>query len=108
MTTRRQGDVFIRSLTKAAAEKLKAGMKEIPRDKGRVVLAYGEVTGHSHAISEQAVRFLTNDAALRILEIREPATLRHEEHRAFELPVGDYEVTIQREWHRKSIFTVAD
>ena len=103
----RQGDVLIRKLTKAEARKL-AASTEIPRENGRVVLAHGEVTGHAHAISEQAVRFLTNEAALRVLEIREPATLRHEEHRAFELPVGDYQIVIQREYKRGRIVNVAD
>lgn len=101
---RRQGDVLTMK-TKVA----KTGLKPIDREAGRVILAHGEVTGHAHAISEQAVKFLTNESTLqRILEIKEPATLRHEEHRAFELPVGDYEVVIQREWRRKSIVSVLD
>jgi hypothetical protein len=108
MTIYRQGDVMIRKLTKAEAKKIKSNSKDIPRDNGRVVLAYGEVTGHAHAISEANVNFVFNEQALRILEIREPATIRHEEHRAFELPVGDYEVIIQREYTPAEIVNVAD
>jgi predicted phosphodiesterase len=107
--TRRQGDVLVTKLTKAQAEKLKEGAKPIERENGRVVLAHGEATGHFHAISAEKVNFLVNEGSLqRILEVREPASLMHEEHRAFQLPVGDYEVTIQREYSPSSIRDVQD
>jgi hypothetical protein len=41
----RQGDVGLQQINT-----LPAGLKEVPLDKGRVILAYGEVTGHAHAI----------------------------------------------------------
>ena len=47
----RQGDVFLIKISEKAAPPLDAEM--IKRDKGRVVLAYGEVTGHAHAITEE-------------------------------------------------------
>jgi hypothetical protein len=104
-TQYRQGDCFIVRLSKAP----KADLKEIPRENGRVVLAHGESTGHSHAIADQAARFMLNEQTLqRFLEIKEPSTLRHEEHRAFELPVGDYEVILQREYNPASIRNVLD
>lgn len=46
----RQGDVL---LTKVAS--IPAGCTEVPYDKGRIVLAYGEVTGHAHAIADHHV-----------------------------------------------------
>lgn len=43
----RQGDVLITPVSS-----LPAGSAEIPNDNGRIVLAYGEVTGHAHAIAD--------------------------------------------------------
>lgn len=45
----RQGDVFLELIEDASS--VEVG-KRLARDKGRVVLAYGEVTGHAHAIEE--------------------------------------------------------
>lgn len=41
----RQGDVLLQAI-----DKLPAGCSEIKPDGNRIVLAYGEVTGHAHAI----------------------------------------------------------
>ena len=50
MTTQlRQGDVLLERI--GDVDVLPAGTQTVARDKGRVVLAYGEVTGHAHAIS---------------------------------------------------------
>ena len=46
-TTIRQGDVLL-----VPVASLPAGCVEVPNDKGRIVLAYGEVTGHAHAIAD--------------------------------------------------------
>jgi hypothetical protein len=43
----RQGDVLLTPVLS-----LPVGLKEVPLDKGRIVLAYGEVTGHAHAIAD--------------------------------------------------------
>jgi len=50
--TYRQGDVLL-----IRVDALPTGLREIPRDRGRVVLAYGETTGHAHAIEAPSVRF---------------------------------------------------
>lgn len=42
----RQGDVLLVEVT----EEIPAEAKKVERDHGRVVLAYGEATGHAHAI----------------------------------------------------------
>ena len=99
----RQGDVLIRRVTS-----IPANVREVPRDNGRVVLAYGEVTGHSHAIDNAAARFVENEAALRFLELKESVQLRHEEHATIELKSGVYEVVIQREYEPSEIRNVAD
>ena len=46
--TIRQGDVVLFPVSK-----LPNGCKEVPNEKGRIVLAHGEVTGHAHAIAVQ-------------------------------------------------------
>lgn len=46
----RQGDVLLIPVTRAF--KLPADAQEVLLDRGRIVLAYGEVTGHAHAIAD--------------------------------------------------------
>ena len=62
------------------------------------VLAEGEVTGHSHQITKgNAQLFKYSDKAY--LKVKsEIAALTHEEHKKIELPAGDYEVIIQRDY----------
>ena len=48
----RQGDVLVQRIN---ATDVPAKAEEIPRDGGRVVLAYGEVTNHAHAIRNRNV-----------------------------------------------------
>ncbi len=91
----RQGDVFLERVAKA-----KVGAK-IPRTDGRIVLAYGEVTGHAHAIVEDdAALYDGAEKALedRFLKVFKPVMLRHEEHAPIELVPGVYRVRRQREW----------
>jgi hypothetical protein len=47
----RQGDVILIPILAAA---IPAGLTEVPRDNGWATLAYGEVTGHSHAMLDNA------------------------------------------------------
>lgn len=111
----RQGDILI-----ALVACLPAGITAKPRDNGRVVLAYGEVTGHAHAITEKAVVHYeaenATDAAQQLLasvgltievgaenaptflDVPNGATLAHEEHGAVTLEPGQYVVLRQREW----------
>jgi hypothetical protein len=72
--------------------------KEVERDKGRVVLAYGEVTGHAHAIADRKAR-LMRFSGVDYLEVGgKVATLKHEEHGEIEIPQGTYRVVKQREY----------
>jgi hypothetical protein len=105
----RQGDVLFRRIAA-----LPAGER---RKRDNATVAYGEVTGHSHALAVE-VR-----AVAEVLEIGEGlyvhvseagihieggATFVHEEHAPITLPVGNYEVTIQREYQPEGIRNVAD
>ncbi len=106
MKTYRQGDVLILETTAAPT-----GAVEVPRDKGRIVLAYGEVTGHAHAIHDGSATLLsapgTDDRFLRIMDAS-GVELRHEEHATITLPPGDYIVRTQREYTPQAIVRVAD
>jgi hypothetical protein len=104
-TQYRQGDVL---LEKCAKPSSKQQLRPVPRDRGRIVLAYGEVTGHAHAICEAEAelveldtgeRFLMSDAGMRIV---------HEEHAPISLPPGNYRVIRQREYSPEAIRNVAD
>lgn len=101
----RQGDVLIRPVAE-----IPATAQAVPvDDRGRVVLAYGEATGHAHALPGMKV-LMFHDAALArtFIDVREPTALTHEEHGAIPLPPGRYEVIRQREYAPEEIRQVAD
>lgn len=86
-----QGDVILRRV-----ESVPQGAKEVKRDGGRVVLAYGEVTGHCHAIADVDAMFYEKDGKF-FLKNSKPVTLSHEEHNAFVIEPGIWEVGQVRE-----------
>ncbi len=108
----RQGDVLA-----IPVKALPAGCTEVPNDHGRIVLAYGEVTGHAHAIADHRARQIQLGAAAeiaeaaiararllvapngeRFLEVKETVTLRHEEHTQHSIPPGVYHLPRQVEY----------
>jgi len=92
MTMYRQGDVLIRRVAK-----IPEGAVPVKRDAGRVVLAYGEVTGHAHAMTSGGVELLDARPG-RYLRVTAASDLRHEEHATIRVEPGVYEVVIQREY----------
>jgi hypothetical protein len=100
----RQGDVF---LERVGA--MPEGLKPVKRERGRVVLAHGEVTGHAHAIKERKVRlFGPDDAGDTYLQAEAACTVTHEEHATIPLEPGIYRVRRQREYSPEEIRRVAD
>lgn len=121
----RQGDVLI-----VMVDSLPKNVVAKPRDNGRVVLAYGEVTGHAHAIVEKKVvhydapdaisaaeallasvglrRQLTAENQPTFLELATEAPLQHEEHGTIKLPAGTAVVIRQREYSPTELRSVAD
>jgi hypothetical protein len=93
----RQGDVLL-----IAVDVIPGGAVPVPRDQGEVVLAYGEVTGHRHAIAESQAELLAlpdQEIERRFLRIvGAAARLRHEEHDTITVPPGSYQVVRQREY----------
>lgn len=109
----RQGDVWIE---RVPSGQLPEGLVELARDRGRIVLAYGEVTGHAHAIAERnATLFGRPGTDERWLVIRPSganvesgAVVRHEEHAAIPLAPGVYKILRQKEYSPEEIRYVAD
>lgn len=114
----RQGDVCL-----VPVPSIPAGCTEVPNDKGRIVLAYGEVTGHAHAIADHRpelraseiaeaaiarARLLVAPNGERFLEVREAVTLCHEEHTAHTIPAGFYRLPQQVEYTPAELRRVAD
>lgn len=90
-----QGDVYIKKCSLPENIEIKE-FKD-----GKTVLAYGEITGHSHRFETDNVKlFVAKDGSgktyIMILDI--PAVLIHEEHDPIEFAPGAYEIFIAREW----------
>ena len=82
-------------MVRAIDAKPESEMKLLPH----LTLAEGEVTGHRHRITQgdaQLYQLAVGVMYLRVLS--EFAKLYHEEHEEIDLPKGDYEVLIEREY----------
>jgi hypothetical protein len=89
----RQGDVILVSLNPESA----VGKS--------VVLAEGELSGHAHRITRghailHEKEYFSLGQYIRLLECRTECELTHEEHHQIVLPIGLYQVSIQREFAR--------
>jgi hypothetical protein len=98
----RQGDVLL-----VQVEAIPPTAIEQPRDAGRVILAYGEVTGHAHAICEPDVIKLA-DGIAEYLNAPTGACIRHEEHAPLDVPAGKFRIVHQVEYTPAAIRRVAD
>ena len=103
----RQGDILL-----VPVKEIPDGLKEVPRENGKIVLAEGEATGHLHAINAPEATFLAEDLAQiegRYLVIEAEAALTHPEHDTITLAPGNYEVRRQQEYTQAGgISVVAD
>ena len=82
----RHGNVILRKLNKT---KIKGCVKH------DLVLAEGEVTGHSHRLTRSVIECV--DGGQRLVQVLEPTELVHEEHDSLVILEGVYEVLVQRE-----------
>lgn len=93
----RQGDVILVQVeqTETEPKQIEAGQ--------RVILAHGEVTGHTHALTLDTKaktppsKPVFDAAAERYIQLVSDATLHHEEHHAAVLKAGKYEIGVQVE-----------
>lgn len=86
----RHGDVILRPLDKK--EKIQG------EEQKKLVLAEDEVTGHSHQITDGAAKLFKWNEKMYLKVTSERAALTHEEHKRIDIPCGDYEVIIQKEY----------
>ena len=100
----RQGDVLVERVKGKKAPK---GAEAVPLDAGRVVLAYGELTGHAHALPGELVSMYRWQGDV-LIEVKAATALRHEEHDPIPLGPGLYKVTRQREYRPEAPVWVAD
>ena len=98
----RQGDVLL-----VPVNEIPNGSISEASDGSRVVLAYGEVTGHAHAIDSTLAATFQHGQE-RFLKVEPGAILRHEEHSPLNLAPGAYRVIIQREYEPSGWRRVAD
>jgi hypothetical protein len=92
----RQGDVL---LVEASPDIVTFDHEEVPRENGFVVLAYGEVTGHSHRIASPTACLLRAEGVSdQVLTLHTGAKLVHDEHAPIDLPPGTYIVRRQYEY----------
>jgi hypothetical protein len=100
----RQGDVLIERVTKMPKGE---AIKPI---NGRIVLAYGEATGHHHSLPVEDIdtAMLDKDNGAMFLRLCRDSVLTHQEHGHISLGAGTYRVTRQREYSPEEIRNVAD
>lgn len=63
-----------------------------------LTLAKGEVTGHSHHISQGKAELYERNGILYLKVVSKIARLQHDEHHALDIPQGDWMIRIQREY----------
>lgn len=96
----RHGDVMI-----AVVEQVPADAKRLPT----AVLAYGEVTGHSHRVEEpRSVEMFQRGDILFMKVVADWTAIVHEEHKRISIPRGIYRVWQQREYTPQAIMRVSD
>ena len=99
----RQGDVLLEQIP-SLPDNLKRGVRE----EGRIIVARGESTGHSHVIADAKVQSFVDSDGNLFLEVAEQTEVVHEEHATLTLPPGVYRITHQREYNPVEIRRVRD
>jgi hypothetical protein len=89
--------------------------KIIQAENGRIILAYGEATGHHHslALSSRVTMFLDDggngSTPITYLKIeKDLVPLEHQEHSALTIEPGDYKVIIQQTFQASMSSSVQD
>jgi hypothetical protein len=82
-------------------------MAKLVENKERVVLAYGEVTGHCHQFTTKEAKEFSADNR-RFIKLEQDAKLRHEEHSTITFPKGSYEIIQQVQYTPEEIKAVVD
>jgi hypothetical protein len=100
----RQGDVLLVRVDddpEHFLEKRRTDLQSVPRERGRLVLAHGEATGHAHVVESEDATLVSEDEAEELFLLVHgsmPVPLVHEEHETLDVPPGAYRVVRQREY----------
>ena len=91
----RQGDIYFKACSKPDISKMKK--------KSDNILAYGEVTGHSHAIKSHGISdyesYVDENGDIYILSTDKPIEVGHDEHNVITCPPNTWIcVSRQREY----------
>jgi hypothetical protein len=98
----RQGDVLL-----IECKKMPDNVEPIKPINGKLVLAEGEATGHSHTVDAECATLFGVDEKM-VMVVDAPTTIEHQEHGAIEIAPGQYWVVRQREYTPKEIVRVRD
>ena len=82
-----QGDVVIVATTSVKGKKL-----------NHLTLALGEATGHHHTITEGDAELYEHEGTLFLKVNSDKVTLTHQEHKTIEIPQGEYQINIVKEY----------
>lgn len=88
-------------------ESIPVSATPIKADAGRTILAYGEVTGHAHALPADITQKLAHEGE-EYLRVHDTAILTHEEHSEQVVAPGDYKIIHQVEYTPERIVNVLD
>ena len=97
---KRQGDIFFETVSKPNVRKMKKFANH--------VLAYGEVTGHSHQVVTPPISecesYIDEKGDIYILSKTEEITISHDEHNSITMPANEWIcITRQREYDPLSV-----
>lgn len=97
----RQGDTIV-----IPCDKIPDGLKQTKK----VIVALGEVTGHSHTIFDGAIGYASDvDALVDYIEVtQDTADLTHQEHTTISIPKGIYRTIRQVEYTPEELRNVRD
>jgi hypothetical protein len=99
-TVYRHGDVIVMTVDEIPAS---------AKRRNHLVLAHGEMTGHSHRIAERgAAEVYESGGETYLRVVKEPATLVHDEHASIPLTIGAYRFWKQREYSPEAIREIRD
>jgi hypothetical protein len=92
----RQGDLLLVKVPEAPEG------KRVKPERGRLILARGEVTGHHHSVAVQEAELI--EAAEGVfLRVMSATDLEHQEHGTIRLEPGIWQVTRQREYSPREL-----
>ncbi|MBF2083484.1 hypothetical protein [Thermoleptolyngbya sp. C42_A2020_037] len=94
----RQGDVILTTVESGNLAQRQPAPLDRAQRLNHLTLAEGEVTGHRHRIADGDAELYERNSTLYLYVRSESARLVHEEHKPIDVPMGIWQVRIQREY----------